>query len=412
MRELGARTPAWQTSLTTQIKNVMNEYDKSPFNPVLYQTISGKVEGVFGWVAANYTVGANTFPSDAAVNAGRGHNYLEMGGQTMQLALCTTVHPAGNPVPPLRIKIGPRLYELLAHCWEDRGADAVWRKHLDNLYGPAHPPNGVRGVLPASATANNCLPKDAHDPKLVDYPASGRFIECIHDCLWLAGSHHQVGSTMNVRQPGFLIREHLPAESRNSVNAQTHWVGTATFYYGPRGVFLNPTTSVNTITLFQEASQVHTTSYAASRQAMLDAATAEIASANSTENEADKARYRGSAAAHQDASNYLWRAIFNAVYTSVTLHNGFGFKFILANAGNTTARTNLISEIYNALPGEQRNLRDTLTQFLDRSITDAPGQQNAKTYTIIDPDTKPWAMGAALVWACNGDNIFKPLVEV
>ena len=70
---------------------VIKAFADARLDRVTYQTISGRVEGIFGWVAANYKWDENAGVPIAnsyrfATKNTDGSGYLEMGGQPMQIA--------------------------------------------------------------------------------------------------------------------------------------------------------------------------------------------------------------------------------------------------------------------------------------------------------------------------------------
>ncbi|KAF8440678.1 nucleoside phosphatase family-domain-containing protein [Terfezia claveryi] len=188
MRALGS---AERIRIELYIKVAIRTYKFAGLNRVPYETISGKVEGIFGWAAANYEENANT---PATFGTGTDTcGYVEMGGQTMQLAF----HSEDLAVTQ-NIHIG-RNFHVFAHCWEHHGADAAWQKHRDSLYnGSAKPqirPSNILAHHHHAARRDNCLPTsvrdDAHPnpPGADGYTGNGLFIACVHEILSLAGSY-------------------------------------------------------------------------------------------------------------------------------------------------------------------------------------------------------------------------------
>jgi len=385
--------------IETAAQKVIREYSYASYDTVHYQTISGRVEGVFGWVTANYNalaVGGPTFATPTQVIAEvphRGCGYLEMGGQTMQIAFhCAGPIAPGDQGSVRKIKIGQD-YNVFAHCWEHSGADATWQKHRDNLYGSGKPQ--TRGQLTLeNAKLDNCLPSGAQDKTLPlrtqlygGYTGSGKFVECIHECLWLVGYYHVIGYRIVRRNRGFLVDD-LPAGFRATVNALKKWVGTATFYHGARGVLpnnndllalVNGVGEYRPIALLQEASSLHTTKY----------------------------QTPGEATYLPKIAGFLWRAVFNTVYTSATLHHGFGMKAYHndAEAIETICHDLQQDPIAGGDQDPEASLRDFLTACVTGELDDA------KEYTVINPDHKPWALGAAVVYAHDSTG-FEQLVPL
>ena len=384
-------------SIEDTVQQIIRTYNYAVMDKVDYQTISGRVEGVFGWVTANYTGNTNpgnnnpanfaTTPEPAQQIGGQaiqGCGYVEMGGQTMQIAF-----HSGNVNTGIQISIGAN-FNVAAYCWENRGADATWQKHRDNLYdGSEKPQKRKLGLeLHHNATRiDNCLPTRALDrakpsptPGDNGYTGSGLFIGGLHECLWLAGGYYPTAlGTFEPRAPGFL-RNDLPENFRNIARVLKNWMGGATFRHGLRNIISEG--AYAPITLLAEAAELQT---------------------------GDNANYntrRGNT-----PEKYFCRTVFDAIYTSVTLHNGFGMKI----HSDDTAETN-INTVRNALAPVQRGTwlnagqpPPPLKALLDACVTD--NEALGKTYSVID---KPWALGAAVVYAHNSANnyaVFKALVK-
>jgi len=327
----------------------------------------------------------------------------------MQIAFHSNHEPA-DAESFRSITIGPTTYNVVAHCWENGGADAAWQTHRDSLYGGSGKPQRREGnVAEAEAGIDNCLPSSAKDEKLpkdgevyCGYTGSDRFVECVHECLQLVGCYAPCALGFQPRLPGFL-RNDLPEDVRATIGTLKEWVGTATFFYGARGVFQNatpPIDDVAPIALMEQAAKLHTSEqlYTGRR--------------NGGENQNIKER--------------LWRAVFNAVYTSVTLHNGFGMKILMTADG----RRNAVTALRNALPGAQRgawpparadqdpaaSAPTPLERLLDACVTTDADSPDCKTYDAINPDRFPWALGAAVIYAHDLDddqhNGFKTLVKL
>ena len=348
------------------------------FLTMKYHTIPGIAEGIYGWAAANYakTKDGATFGRDTI------KGYIEMGGQTMQIALnCGIVT---NEAPAIKgdgfrdITIGGIKYNVFAHEWGDRGADARWRRHLHVLYAL---PN--MDITPADKIAkerlnpqepentrllkDNCLPKGAWDPRYPNgYSGTSNFTECIKDCLALVACRGYVQLEQHAgHQYGCLIQSLPAVVPKDKVAGVRAWVGGANFWYGAQGVFANPDGQYQPIRLMHEANLVHN-------------------------------RYKQREPAMPEANRpHLWRAVFNAVYTSLTLHMGFGIRLKQQARGDaTTAVTASDHEKLNEAMLEQLN---TLTTTADND--------DISSYTIVDPDKQPWALGAALIQIHDSDCI-------
>ena len=195
------------------------------------------------------------------------------------------------------IKIGPSKYDVFAHEWGDRGADAIWRKHLGHLYGSSNPADVIARVRLHPRERDSCLPKGAWDP---DYPngysGAGNFSECIEECRALVACKNGACKDQHaclIEQLPQRVRSQLPKDLRVK-----GWVGAANFWYGARGVLAKPDNDYEPIRLMREAAYLHTENYEERMEAM------------KASNNPDHER--------------LWRAVFAAVYTSVTRRIALG----------------------------------------------------------------------------------------
>jgi len=350
-----------------------------PFSRVEYKTIPGLAEGIFGWVAANYSSSTDEklpgqfgFATSPALRGGRHtfaryqrytKGYIEMGGQTMQVAFSCNPEETSKSLENFRkIRIGPTKYDVFAYEWGDRGADAAWRKHLRQLYDNSNPADKIATVRLHPRERDNCLPKEAWDP---DYPngysGAGNFAKCIEECIALVAC--QNGACKD-QHPCLLsqlpqgVRSQLPKDLKVK-----GWVGAANFWYARR-VLAEPDTDYKPIRLMREAAHLHTKDYMARMEAM------------KASNNPDHER--------------LWMAVFNAVYTSVTLHRGFGVQTPIAQEVMMAADDNALKKSLG---------KEVAAQIKALNMTSDPGTE----YTIVDPARKPWALGAALVYIHDPD---------
>ena len=118
--------------------------------------ISGEQEGINGWLATNYLLGAFD-PSSAA----EAHGVVEMGGASMQITFALS-----NPSPvdkPLltQLTVNERLYFLYTHSYLSYGlqaAQALWKRMVvDEIeqYGNPCYPKGYR--LTSRGDFDNCI---------------------------------------------------------------------------------------------------------------------------------------------------------------------------------------------------------------------------------------------------------------
>ncbi|KAF8428013.1 hypothetical protein BGX38DRAFT_1234393 [Terfezia claveryi] len=389
------------------IRRVIRTYNWARMDEVNYKTISGRLEGIFGWAAANYEANAGAGPATFAGNDGGGCGYVEIGGQTMQIAFhCPADLPGALPKAVTRNILIGRNFRVFSHCWEDRGANATWQKHRDSLYNGSGKPQ-VR-PLDDDARKDNCLPRGVSDGSLPcppgpypGYTGNGRFIACIKEILSLAGSYFlNADAEMELRRAGFLLND-LPQDARNAANELAEWKGAATFFYGVRTLIANAP-GYNPIALMREVIQLQTGTIGNYQ-----------------------ARQNGREAEH------FCKAVFNAVYTSVTLHNGFGIKIFNAESEEVNSGT-LRDALAQGLPAaeaqqeedvqQRQHVQEQLDAWPENEQAPLPVralvgacvtqvQLQAKSYSVIVPDSKPWAQGAAVIYAHHALHTFRNLVE-
>ena len=332
-----------------------------------YHTIPGIAEGIYGWVAANYA--ASTEDTDAKFGTNPIKGYVEMGGQTMQIALsCGTVPNQALRGDGFRdITIGSNKYNVFAHEWGDRGADAQWRRHLLNLYGVPNPADKIAKERLNPLVKDGCLPDGAWDPNYPNgYSGSGEFDECVKECKKLVACGDECA------QAHGCLMQTVRQDVRTKVAGVKAWVGGATFWYGARGVFADPDTGseYQPIRLMHEANWVHK---------MFEQRRNVMPGGNQT---------------------HAWRSVFNAVYTTVTLHKGFGIRLEQGSGGDASTDIDLSAE--QKLAGEM------VTELEEFTTTD--NDDHTSTYTIVDPDKQPWALGAALIQV-HDPNCIQDLLE-
>lgn len=132
---------------------VTNYLNDSGFLEPTYDTISGNDEGIYGWVAANWEERVFNNTTGATMH------YLEMGGETAQLAFAPERQEDGavtNYTGPLvRLQLGSRRCEIFVKCWPKLGADAMWNLHEVQL-------------RKSGARSDPCWPKEVEHSKGVE----------------------------------------------------------------------------------------------------------------------------------------------------------------------------------------------------------------------------------------------------
>ncbi|EXJ91915.1 apyrase [Capronia epimyces CBS 606.96] len=123
------------------------------------QVIPGETEGLYGWIAANYLLGAFNAPDDHS--HGKGHHtygFLDMGGASAQIAFApnaTEAEKHANDLTLLRLRTVdgvPQEYKVFVTTWLGFGANEARRRYVEDL----EESYGTDGVL---EMPDPCLPK-------------------------------------------------------------------------------------------------------------------------------------------------------------------------------------------------------------------------------------------------------------
>ncbi|KAL7268912.1 Golgi apyrase [Rhizina undulata] len=94
---------------------------------IVCETISGEDEALFGWLAVNFN--KKHFHDDI-----RPHGFMEIGGQSAQIAFCPFEEDITDYNGPLaRVEVGGEPFDVFVRTWPALGADAAWRLHIYNL---------------------------------------------------------------------------------------------------------------------------------------------------------------------------------------------------------------------------------------------------------------------------------------
>ncbi|THX82726.1 putative nucleoside diphosphatase [Aureobasidium pullulans] len=106
------------------------------------QVIPGETEGLYGWIAANYLLGA--FDADAAQHHGHGkdhhtYGFLDMGGASAQIAFAPNATEAEKHAEDLKLlrmrKVNgdPLEYKVFVTTWLGYGVNEARRRYIDSL---------------------------------------------------------------------------------------------------------------------------------------------------------------------------------------------------------------------------------------------------------------------------------------
>ncbi|KAL7268691.1 hypothetical protein RUND412_008671 [Rhizina undulata] len=147
MRKLRDINPKEYKKLNITINKVIRQVTTSldlEFEEIVFQTISGEDEALFGWVAVNF----NKFHFQ---DKNPTHGFMEIGGQSAQIAYSPNLETdvVDYEGPLTRVQIGDKPYDVFVRTWPALGANAVWRLHEQDL---------VR----SRAKEDPCLPKGYH----------------------------------------------------------------------------------------------------------------------------------------------------------------------------------------------------------------------------------------------------------
>ncbi|KAF7966669.1 hypothetical protein HWV62_37535 [Athelia sp. TMB] len=203
-----------------------------------YSTIKGEDEAAFGWVAANFLLGA--FTSEYKTNAQDTVGYLEMGGQSAQIAF----RPFVDELTPdklhdgdiTRVKLGEQEFDLVLKTW-DLGSNQAWREYQNDLV-ITKPENDAGEVVhdpdspyarrwrydqPAESAAN-------HHAQPWEIRGSGEFDP--------ERFHKKVLKVLDrLSQPAPARGTRLLDENLLAALKARRFVGGANFWYSTRGVF-------------------------------------------------------------------------------------------------------------------------------------------------------------------------------
>lgn len=123
------------------------------------QVIPGETEGLYGWIAANYLLGAFNSPDEH--QHGKEHHtygFLDMGGASAQIAFApnaTEAEKHANDLTLLRLRTVdgvPQEYKVFVTTWLGFGANEARRRYVQDL-GEAY------GIPSGAEIPDPCLPK-------------------------------------------------------------------------------------------------------------------------------------------------------------------------------------------------------------------------------------------------------------
>jgi Golgi apyrase len=205
------------------------------------QVIPGEIEGLYGWIAANYLLGGFDFPEEHA--HGKGHHtygFLDMGGASAQIAFApnsTEAETHANDLKLLRMRTingQESIYKVFAATWLGFGVNEARERYIDALVEATYThdakelidpclPSGLKTTLKGDEIEPGMVASS--DPVLM---GTGLFDECLKQVYPLLDKDAPCADT-----PCLLHGQHVPAIDFE-VN---HFVGVSEYWHTTHEVF-------------------------------------------------------------------------------------------------------------------------------------------------------------------------------
>jgi len=207
------------------------------------QVIPGEVEGLYGWVAANYLIGGFDSPREHA--HGKDHHtygFLDMGGASAQIAFAPNATEAdrhANDLKRLRMRTidgTPAEYKVFTTTWLGFGVNEARKRYIEAL-------QEASGAVDTKVLQDPCLPAGLSTSTKGDVflPGSkevngqtqtlngtGKFDTCLTNTLPLLEKDH-----ICIDDPCLLNGVHVPAIDFD-VN---HFVGVSEYWHTTHEIF-------------------------------------------------------------------------------------------------------------------------------------------------------------------------------
>ncbi|KAL1953906.1 hypothetical protein VTO42DRAFT_2058 [Malbranchea cinnamomea] len=204
------------------------------------RVIDGETEGLYGWIAANYLLGA--FDAPANHDHGKGHHtygFLDMGGASAQIAFApnaTEAEKHANDLTLLRLRTlagNPVEYRVFVTSWLGFGVREARNRYVKELIKNTESererpdpclPSGLRTTVNGDVLPPN-EPVPGTSPYLV---GTGKFDECLHQTVPLLDKDAPCED-----EPCLLHGVHVPAIDFD-VN---HFVGISEYWHTTHEIF-------------------------------------------------------------------------------------------------------------------------------------------------------------------------------
>eukprot|EP00455_Lapot_gusevi_P023673 TRINITY_DN2456_c0_g1_i3.p1 TRINITY_DN2456_c0_g1~~TRINITY_DN2456_c0_g1_i3.p1 ORF type:complete len:472 (-),score=60.91 TRINITY_DN2456_c0_g1_i3:211-1626(-) len=172
--------------------------------------ISGRDEGVYGWVAANYLEGRLQTSSSSRSDLST-IGVLEMGGASMQVSFVPQDTSKFDPTMLTTVSLGGKVYHLYTHSYLNYGLEAAQSllAHTDHMKGSA---------------SNPCYPKGFTFNK---QPGSGSFQQC---ASFIEGILHKKSALCSPKRPCSFNGVFQPSIDREQFYAIENFFYTTEFF--------------------------------------------------------------------------------------------------------------------------------------------------------------------------------------